>query len=149
MKYCNGLLVLALVSLSACGGGTVNAPALVPTPAPSATPTPGGQPIPGSKVQHVIVVIQENRTLDNMFNGFPGANTVLTGEDHNGNPVALQPHGLEWQFDPSHSHASLVTEYNNGGMNGFDLDTCDFNPLSSDTSCDGLFTSPPPNFTYA
>lgn len=129
--------------LAACGGGS-NTPTIIP----SATPLAVGTPIPGSPIQHVIVVIQENRTFDNLFNGFPNANTVTSGQDHLGNTVTLKPHGLEWQYDPSHSHASLVAEYNGGGMNGFDLDACDFNPLSSDTSCTGFF-APPADFTYA
>ncbi len=109
-----------------------------------AAPTP---PVKGSKIQHVIVVIQENRTFDNLFNGFPGADTVTHGLNHRGKRVDLQPEGFEWQFDPSHSHGSLVAEYDHGKMDGFDRDACDLNPLSSG-GCSGLF-GPPKNFTYS
>ena len=100
-------------------------------------------PVQGSPIKHVIVIIQENRTMDNMFNGFPGTDTVTTGENHRGKKVALQPQGLEWPYDPDHSHKSLVKEYNNGAMNGFDRDRCDSDPLSP-SGC-----VPPPNFTYS
>lgn len=108
--------------------------------------------IAGSPISHVIVVIQENRTFDNLFNGFPGANTVTSGRAHDGRTVPLQPHGLEWPFDPSHSHASLVTEYNGGAMSGFDLDACDANGENflahHTTACTGP-NAPPPDFTYS
>jgi phospholipase C len=97
----------------------------------------------------VIVVIQENRTVDNLFNGFPGADTVSTGEAHDGSSVTLQPEGLEWPYDPDHAHKTLVTEYNGGKMNGFDLAPCDLNPLNANGgSCTGLF-APPADFTYS
>jgi len=117
----------------------------------SVVPSGGGQPIvvptvvppvSGSPIQHVIVVIQENRTMDNMFNGFPGADTVTVGRNHKNEKVTLQPQGLEWPYDPDHAHASLVKEYNGGAMNGFDLDTCDLDPVASPCS-------PPANFTYS
>lgn len=99
-------------------------------------------PVTGSKIQHVIVVIQENRTMDNMFNGFPNADTVLQGADSRGKKVALLPEGLEWEYDPDHTHASLVKEYNGGGMNGFDKETCDYDPFASPCSA-------PANFAYS
>jgi len=104
-------------------------------------------PVKGSPIQHVIVLIQENRTMDNLFNGFPGADTVDKGKNHEGKRVLLQPEGLEWQFDPSHSHRSLQLEYDGGKMDGFDLDKCDLNPLSS-SGCTGVF-GPPKDFTYS
>jgi phospholipase C len=30
-------------------------------------------------IQHVFIIIQENRSFDNLFNGYPGANTVTSG----------------------------------------------------------------------
>jgi phospholipase C len=102
------------------------------------------QPRGGTPIKHVIVVIQENRTVDNMFNGLPGADTVTKGLTHTGKIVPLQPQGLEWQYDPSHSHPALVKEYDNGKMNGFDLDRCDSDPLSLTARC-----SPPKDFTYS
>ncbi len=31
-----------------------------------------------SKIQHVVIIIQENRTTNDLFNGLAGADTVLT-----------------------------------------------------------------------
>ena len=73
----------------------------------------------GGAFAHVVVVVQENRTVDNLFNGFPGADTVATGMRF-GKPVALQPIALEPSIDPDHSHQGFATDYDNGKMDGFD-----------------------------
>jgi phospholipase C len=143
-------LVALLAATIAAGCSTVATPSLPSGPSQTASvflaaPPP---PVKGSPIQHVIVVIQENRTFDNLFNGFPGADTVTRGRNHLGRPVALQPEGLEWQFDPSHTHANLVKEYNGGAMNGFDLDPCDYNPLGTGGHCSGFFAAPK-NFAYS
>ena len=39
------------------------------------------------KVQHVVIVVQENRSFDNLFLGFPGANTQNFGFDRLGNKI--------------------------------------------------------------
>lgn len=96
-------------------------PSPTPTAAPTSTPAPGATPI-----QHVVIILQENRTLENIFHGYPGANTVNTGLDSNGNPVTLQPARLMTPYDPAHRYTNWLAEYNNGGMNGFNNETLDF-----------------------
>ena len=135
--------LLAVACCAALLGGCsntitqANPPAVTPIVVPTIVP-----PAHGSPIQHVIILVQENRTMDNMFNGFPGADTVTSGLNSHDHRVALQPQGLEWEYDPDHAHASLVKEYNDGKMNGFDKDKCDLNPLASPCV-------PPPNFTYS
>jgi phospholipase C len=34
-----------------------------------------------SKIHHIVIIFQENRTPDNLFNGFPGADTVRSGKN--------------------------------------------------------------------
>ncbi|MGA8532889.1 MAG: hypothetical protein WB615_02135, partial [Candidatus Tumulicola sp.] len=41
------------------------------------------------KIQHIIWVVQENRSFDDVFEGYPGADTVSSGKDSNGNTIAL------------------------------------------------------------
>ncbi len=36
------------------------------------TPTAPTSPLQTQKVQHVVVIMQENRSFDNLFHGFPG-----------------------------------------------------------------------------
>ena len=75
------------------------------------------------KIQHVIVIVQENRTVDNLFNGFPGADTVQSGKNSYGTTVPLQPVSLAAPYDIGHDHGNWLNEYNDGKMNGFNLDS--------------------------
>jgi phospholipase C len=104
------------------------------------------------KIKHVVFLIQENRSFDDLFGGldqngkpFPGADTVsnpLPGEptphDHNGKPVAMKAGLLEECYVPDHEHPAAVLEVNGGAMNGFDLD-----PINA-LHC----ASPPPDYIY-
>jgi phospholipase C len=71
------------------------------------------------RFSHVVVIVQENRTVDNLFNGFPGADTVRTGS-RNGQTVTLKEARLEPSIDPDHSHDGFVADYDGGKMDGFD-----------------------------
>ena len=72
-----------------------------------------------SHIKHIVVVIQENRSVDNLFHGFPGADTVDYGLDHNGY-VKLRPVSLAYGADVDHQHKAFVQEYDNGRMDGWD-----------------------------
>ncbi len=94
-------------------------------PAPEgATPqhTSAGRRAPGvAKIGHVIIIVQENRTPDDLFNGFPGADTTRYGMNSEGQRVLLQPVPLTAPYDISHRHDAFTVEYNHGLLNGFDL----------------------------
>lgn len=86
-------------------------------------------PQPGiNKIQHVVVIIQENRSFDNLFHGFPGADTATYGYDGQGNQIQLQgfpltlAHGNNPGVSPGHLHDDWAYEYNNGAMNGWKQD---------------------------
>ncbi len=68
----------------------------------------------------MVIVIQENRTLDNLFNGFPGANTQNWGM-RGTKKVTLKQIALSTKFDPCHKHNCFVDDYDGGLMDGFDL----------------------------
>lgn len=72
------------------------------------------------KVQHVIIIVQENRTVDNLFNGFPGADTAQSGKNSRGDTVKLAPIPLTAPYDLSHKHTAWIADYDNGDMDGFD-----------------------------
>jgi phospholipase C len=63
-------------------------------------------------ITHVIIIVQENRTPDNLFQGLTGADTQNFGLDSNGNHVPLQPVSLGWNGDVTHSHGNFLTECN-------------------------------------
>ena len=104
---------LSVGACSANGHGAAIAP-IAPQIAGSA------QMRQAQKIDHVIVIIQENRTVDNLFNRFPGADTAQTGKTHTGRTIALKPVSMKHPGDVCHEHECWVKAYDNGKMDGFD-----------------------------
>ena len=85
---------------------------------------------PSSEVNHVVIIIQENRSVDNLFNGLPGADTVQRGKDSTGQDVLLKPIALAAPYDISDRHRAWEVEYDRGRLDGFNLvhSHCSFRP---------------------
>jgi phospholipase C len=79
------------------------------------------------KFKHVVVILQENRTPDNLFgsnpNFEPGVDLATSGLNSKGEMVPLIPIPLETCFDLNHSYHAFVTAYNHGMMDGADKNT--------------------------
>ena len=81
-----------------------------------------------AKIQHVIWVMQENRSFDNLFQGYPGADTVPSGKDSSGNTIALTPITLATPWDIDHSSTAFFQACNGTAqgrsckMDGFNLE---------------------------
>jgi phospholipase C len=79
------------------------------------------------KIQHVVIIVQENRAFNNLLYGFPGATTQTYGYNTLGQKINLQPIGLETTWDLDHSSTSFFQACNGQGsipgtncqMNGF------------------------------
>jgi phospholipase C len=109
------LLILAasiLVNLGGCGGD-----ASMTTPAPA------------SKIQHVVIIFQENRTPDNLFQGLPNADIAASGVNSQGQTIPLVAMPMAANYDLSHRHSAFVKMYDGGKMDGADLIpiTCESN----------------------
>ncbi|HEY2474256.1 MAG TPA: alkaline phosphatase family protein [Candidatus Cybelea sp.] len=74
-----------------------------------------------AKIRHVVIVFQENRSVDDLFNGLRGADTVKTGLDSHNRRVSLAPISLTAPYDISHEHSAFLVERANGKLNGWDL----------------------------
>ncbi|HXW76671.1 MAG TPA: alkaline phosphatase family protein [Candidatus Eremiobacteraceae bacterium] len=85
--------------------------------------TPAQEPY-HSPITHVIIIIQENRSFDNMFNGFPGADSAQSGTIHTGQVISLTQTALETLPNCNHSYIAAVGDYDSGKMDGFDIDPC-------------------------
>ncbi len=72
-------------------------------------------------IKHVVIIIQENRSFDNLFATFPGADGATTGKTHDGKTVKLKKAKLTDKLDITHQWATFVKEYDGGKMDGFDL----------------------------
>jgi phospholipase C len=77
----------------------------------------------GAQIKHVVIIIQENRTLNNLFNGYvsPTGESALTTTMgmHNGTAMALQKAPLLQPIDIGHAHRSFVNDYHAGAQDGF------------------------------
>ncbi len=80
------------------------------------------------KIKHIVYIVQENRSFDNLFQGYPGADTVSSGEDSYGETIKLQPVKLSQRpYEIDHSATAMFAACNGTGklkgtdcrMNGF------------------------------
>ncbi|HEV3227962.1 MAG TPA: alkaline phosphatase family protein [Solirubrobacteraceae bacterium] len=108
-------------------------------PGPSLTVSPSASPSsrvsvartstdPIHKIKHVVVIMQENRSFDEYFGTFPGADGIPM---HDGVPTVCVPDGRSGQcvapyHDPAdvngggpHGQGAAATDIDNGHMDGF------------------------------
>jgi len=127
--FCGALLCSCL---SACGGG-------------GSTPVTPPPPPPG-KIEHIVIIFQENRTPDNLFHDpvlmNKGAEIASSGVNSLGQTIQLVPTTLGQNYDQSHQHDAFEQMYDNGKMDGADLIKI--------TCSKGATNCPPanPNFMY-
>jgi phospholipase C len=88
------------------------------------------------KITHVVYIVQENRSFDNLFQGYPGANTVSKGKNSRGQTIALRPSKLGAFYEIDHSAAAMFAACDGTGklpgtdcrMDGFDREESDGGP---------------------
>jgi phospholipase C len=122
--------------LAACGGAATNPAGLPAASAAHALPPAAAQGSAGSdKIDHIIIIVQENRSFDNLFAGLPGADTQSFGYDSKGKKIALAPITLATKWDVEHSYSGFFKDCDGRGkkiigtkcrMDGFDQEalTC-------------------------
>jgi phospholipase C len=116
--FARALLVLCVLWSGGCAGAV-----------PSAPPhTPAHQ-----YVKHVVIVIQENRSFDNLFSGFPGADAPAFGYAGK-KKVALHATPLENPGNIENNWRDSIGGWNHGKMNGFEREH---------------FYGGPPDYAYA
>lgn len=108
--------------LAGCGGGAATGP-LAPF---SRVPPSSAQDSP---IAHVVVIVQENRSFDNLFATFPGADGTTTGLEkvRQGSKyvvksIALQQSALVMNTDIGHCRYSYLTALDHGKMDAFNLE---------------------------
>lgn len=129
--------VAAAALTAGCGGATFTSAApIVTTPA---------------KIQHVVIIVQENRSFNNLFYGFPGARTRSYGYDSHGNKIALQPIGLQTVWDLDHSSSAFLAACN--GRGSYPGTDCRMNGFNDEWAGCGHYSYPPcpnphPQYSY-
>jgi phospholipase C len=138
---CNPLMSRPLIGaafallLSACNGNGGTTGTMPGLPIGSVTQlAPASGPLASvrrhsssSKIQHVVIIIQENRSFNDLFYGFRGAKTVKFGYNTSNQKVTLNPIPLETTWDLEHDSSGFFESCNGTGsvpgtdckMNGF------------------------------
>ncbi len=81
---------------------------------------PNGKDI--TVINHIVFIIKENRSFDNYFGQYPGANGATSGQTSFGATwPLLETPDYAYPFDPEHGWASGNEAINGGKMNGYDL----------------------------
>ncbi len=123
------LTAAAAVLVSAgCGGGSM--------PSIDAQPSALRRQAISQYIKHVVIVIQENRSFDDLFATFPGADGATQGlmKTPSGDQyVPLKKVNLGTQCDPGHGYAGFLQSLDAGKMDGFAL---------SGNKCGGDHTQP-------
>ncbi|HVN68227.1 MAG TPA: alkaline phosphatase family protein [Candidatus Binatia bacterium] len=124
------LFALVSIAIAACGGSP-SAPVALPA-------APARLAASKSPIEHVVIAIQENRSFDNLFATFPGADGATTGKAapmppsiaQNCSKPITQPTTVPLAqvslvgsgSDLNHNHAAFTTAWDGGAMDGFDLE---------------------------
>ncbi len=119
-------LVAIALALSGCSGG---AGALAPA-SPALSLSQASHQKAAASITHIVLIIQENRSFDNLFATFPKANGTTHGTMHTGQVIPLKMGPLVSE-DIDHEYGDYQTDCDlQGGkckMDGFDLQDIDGN----------------------
>ncbi|MGC1379406.1 MAG: alkaline phosphatase family protein, partial [Candidatus Baltobacteraceae bacterium] len=77
-----------------------------------------------SPIQHVVIVVQENRSFNDFFATFPGTTGTTTGKMRvkgKTEPIALKKVALLSKSDLRHTYPAYHAAYRDGYMDGFNL----------------------------
>jgi phospholipase C len=111
------VLVTTVFLVTACGGGSAALSSNLP-------PSGGGL----DAIQHIVFIIKENRTFDNYFGTFPGADGATSGTTSTGQVIQLGHTPDQTPRDICHTWDCANEAINGGKMNGFDrLPGCNVN----------------------
>lgn len=138
------LAALMVCALPACKGGSGLPASAVPPVAGATNPLDVIQPLASSgKIKHVIIIVQENRSFNNLFHGYPGATTQSYGYTSTGKKVALKPVSIATKWDLEHNPNGMEAACNGTGsvpgtdcrMNGFDKEFWKCGPGTNGGPC--------------
>ena len=140
-----------MVGLVACNGSVPSSPPISPG-------LVGLKRTSGiSKIKHVVILIQENRSFNNLFMGYKGATSQKYGRLHNGKKIKLVPVSLTGHTNGTHfllqySLEDFIKQCNGTGsipgtdcqMNGFDTVPPKCGASGGSTDCGVKY----PQYTY-
>ena len=116
-------LLAALAGCTSGSGGDAPLPndlepAAVVSPSPAVGSSAGQIVLARSHIKHIVFLIKENRTFDNLFATFPGADGTTMGTRCNGTTEQLQP-AADREPDLAHSFLNGINAIDGGAMDCF------------------------------
>jgi phospholipase C len=103
-----------------CGGVSSSNVTTPPNPAPSPSPTPGPAPAGITAVNHVVILIQENRSFDHYFGqmtAYRNANSIPI----NGSPATIEDESTGTFSNFSPATGTMIAAYHTGSVCTEDL----------------------------
>jgi len=97
------VLLTAVISFAGCSAGSQSSLPYMQNGGPIQTLNTTG----AGKIKHIVYIVQENRSFDDMFHGYPGADTADSGKVSSGATVKLSPVPLSYQYVIDHSAAAM------------------------------------------
>ena len=73
-------------------------------------------------IKHVVFIVKENRSFDNLFGRFPGADGVRVANDHGRMRPLTRGYDQNLPHYLPHSYHASIQDYDHGKMDGFDND---------------------------
>jgi phospholipase C len=128
--------LILVVSLACTLGGTASSPSvdtsgpsvgtvpkdLEPSEIVSPSPAPGASPaqiaLARHHIKHIIFLIKENRTYDNLFGRYPGGDGAMQGTTCDGQTISLG-HAIDKEPDYGHSFTDGISAIDGGKMDCF------------------------------
>jgi len=117
LRIVAAIALVSLVALAAAGCSSSGSGNTLPVTPPSQGPPQTGPE--GKYIKHIVVIVQENRTFNDIFAGFKGADSTLYGYTHDGTKVRLKAMTFKGP-DVLHNWGNAMADWNGGRMNGFD-----------------------------
>jgi phospholipase C len=114
-------LVCLPLALAACGGGGDSASSVPASPAPPLGGPPNTPPPGTDAIQHIVFIIKENRSFDNYFGTFPGADGATTGTTSTGQVILLGHTPDRTPRDICHEWGCAIEAIDGGKMDRFNL----------------------------
>ena len=108
-------LATALCSCAGAQSGIVPASGLTPHAASYA----GHSGTSGNYIKHIVIIVQENHSFDNLFATFPGADGATTGKMSTGKTIKLKKSNLYSPKLFENSRLAFTVDYDNGKMDGW------------------------------
>lgn len=116
MKTCYLIAFCFALALAGCKGNLAS-----PGGASSLPPAAHANSTTVNPITHIVIMIQENRSYDNLFATYPGGNGATQGKMHNGQTIPLKETQLTSPLLPSNGYQAFVVDYDGGKMDGWDL----------------------------